>query len=122
MRKVFQVRVQILPVEMLVIVLRFLKRRELDNGAIVCRRFRSAVGSITDVMRVVEKVSFGPLLETEGFRFSYVRDELMQQRNTRSVRLQPVCVSLSVPPATVTFFMLLFEVAVNSKMILVGRT
>ncbi|KAH7703331.1 hypothetical protein AAVH_29498, partial [Aphelenchoides avenae] len=84
------VRVQILPVEMLVIVLRFLKRRELDNGAIVCRRFRSAVGSITDVMRVVEKVSFGPLLETEGFRFSYVRDELMQQRNTRSVRLQPL--------------------------------
>ncbi|KAH7706186.1 hypothetical protein AAVH_26596 [Aphelenchoides avenae] len=82
------VRAQVLPAEMLVIILRFLKRRELDNGAIVCRRFRWAVGSITDIMRMVEKVSFGPHIEMGGYRFAYVRDELLQQRNTRSGRLQ----------------------------------
>src|SRR5690349_19739197 len=88
--KSFQIRPPVLPVETLTVVLQYLKRRELDNAVTVCRRFCAAVACITDIMRVVENVSFGPLLEANGFRFAYVRDELLQQRNTRSGRLQSV--------------------------------
>ncbi|KAH7718022.1 hypothetical protein AAVH_14533 [Aphelenchoides avenae] len=86
--QVVKVHPAVLHVETLIVVLQFLKRRELDSGTIACRRFRTAVGCITDILRVVSSVSFGLRLETDGFRFAYVLDEMLQQRNTRSGRLQ----------------------------------